>query len=1318
MIHTKLYLYNRNAQDYKGTDYSKYVLQGDQKTDDLTDVLDVVNLTLAGLTRAEEFEPTTKFIYEKWYDVYDEQGNATQVLWKSWDIMVAEDLVEKPILSDDNYYNHQITFNEASVVAQGRIVDNIATTYRLKDVSLDTIVQVDSEKESLITKNDFENSFVSNNWQKAFWNKVEYGRNFKWKFPDWFTGSDAQWNSQESDWADIPYYVGVNTDPQNSNEGITSLTIPIPMLEIQKCIKGTNSYQHEGYCTIRVIVSRYNILSQKTEILKKDNGNLVFVDQDTITEADYLLINPLDESVNATEGQWNFETYPFKISAPKGEICNKIEYYALVFSFFTIGDAYFKNVVNHYDTQIDTLLRKIVLSGDNLKPNMQYSVNVILYGKPHDDTIPTTESSEDFAVNIKVGGVGTYNCNSYAENKLFWSNNSGIEANSSYVSANLQFVTYDAVNNKEIFTAQAPPQSAYELFVKAQLCSQNYEKVDGTPITDLSNLPFYVSKEDEQLLKNTQVVENFYNQKNFWEILLDIGKYIHSIPRIVFGENDRFLVTFDKLGRTEQFEDSAMPLTIINSKSIENYISACSSYVSNMVQLGGVIDEWVAPKSSSEDYLVYNDVAEIITSKPIIEIVSMEIKCTNPLTYGISSGNETQSMTTGNGYVFEENVYQLIGINTNEALNKSLAIFYKLGSTKIEGLNYQLPVVSTGDVEGDYAIKKIIRKLYGLVPSTEIYINDFIFHIVYRTKDTVRTDQTRPDLRKYMLNTQLDKVPQHNQFNNQQDILVDSVKFGNNIYGKLIRTGNSEFTITEWVQDVGQLKQIGQLYKIRDNIYYVAKVDNTYFVDHITSVVTYSKDYNQLSEIIGIPSEPRFYEISEQSLIGREVSINDYLVLSSEEPSGNEKSYVNSKGFDYIKNLLFDTEDEFPKYAITTFKNDKDYAYGQVAGNELYYKEVCNPVNTYSVQNTLTMEWDMIDNFSAGEQSIKQTKGSDVDKAYYTLTPYRYPDVYGRVDLIDFAIFKQLPMEDEQIYLLPQAPYSTTIVDDDINEVVKDTTLSSDIPQPTDEALNNLVNSYVSRQPMLHDTLYVALILQENQNDNLKLINFYVCTYINNGWQRKLLIENGTVYNDDYTNIAIVVDHQPENVSAYDYIQPIKPIRYAFDKLLFSNETEATMGDNAHGIALMKDNRETISINYNLQMLTDSDRFVLSSYLWQPNKSNLKVMCLNEEISKITNDTIPSNIIIQDKTRNLVVNSRVISGKPCLEIPIHSILSGVSMDGVKAIVIASENDFQNVMYSGQKYFVLGKNITGIEGSIAEETWYITGLDKNFFEKKQ
>ena len=1273
MIKLKIYEYDseQETNHYRGTDYSDHILIGGTVTDDLSEVMGTAELTLAGLPFQEEFAPKTKFII----DAIDTEVSETEPTF-TWDMEVQEDVVQQPILSDDHYFDHHITFIEAGVEAQGRLVDNISVTYKLQDVNLDGQTIIDTSKfvkvnnqgvtgKPLGTYNQFE---VDNEYNA----QITLGKKLQWKFPTWLPNPTADpdyWS--ENAWSKMKYYQSV---PMGDDS--IAIDLPVPMLEILNGKKGSNTFEHMGYCSIRTVVTETNLITNESSVIRDFETN-----------------PSLD---NETEKVW---VKDWAGGAEDGEITEGI---VLVPN---IGSIYFNMLAAHkrvatFNSHVAN--RRIQFDA---KKNHSYSIQIFL--------------KDNFVYEYNLEG----------QMRVFWyslGSQKGSSTNNENPCISTSFATYEAGSNNEVMLKQAPPANAYELFQKAQLNTQNVKKHVGLSVLDTPQA-FYINENDVLELQNTQVVENFYNQKNFWEVLLEIGKYIHAIPKVKFGSDNRYVIEWTRLGKTDQLEDNATKISIFNSKSIENYIAACSSYISNMVQLGGVIEEWVAPKSSSEDYLVYNDVAEIKTNKPIIEIVSMEAKCVNN-NYGISTGaypDLTASMTPQptlanpypNGFVFEQNVYNILSINGNDKANKGLAVYYELGTNTIKGLNYRLPTVSVGNLGNDYAIKNILGTIFGISQSDwkDIKVNDFQFHIVYRTKDTVRSDQTRPDLRKYSLASKYDRVPQHNQFNNQQDIVVDSEKFGNNIYGKLIRTGNTTYTKTEYITNLVALKQVGDLYKINGENYYVVTVKNTFQDAFIVSEITFSKDYNQLSEIIGIPSEPRFYEISEQSLIEREVPLNDYVVLGTSHNAQSSDSFTREKGWDYIAGLLFKNETDFPKYAVTVFKNDVDREYDPpVVGNDTFYKEVCHPISTYSIQNTLTMEWDMADNFSAGDK-VTPTNGylnvdnGQIDGAYNTLNPVQYTDVYGRSDLVDFFVMKDIPnLSADDVRNLPESPLRTRYG----RILAYGGNIEATYPnRPNNADLTAKVQETLGRDPQTGDGVFVKYTTSLNEN------YYYVTVYGQVSWSS---IEYSLT---EY-------EYQMATSGKVDFAK--KSILTQADKYLFGNENMAVaveLGTNERGLALLKDNRESISINYNLQMLTDSDLFVLSSWLWQPNKGKLKLALLSKEINKLSNETVLADDIVDEYVIYDEENDidRISVEDGVVTIPIHTILNGVDLTDIKAIAIVSDVAVASSATSGAKYFVMGRNISDLDKSDvtteldaetaktkAKHDWYISDYDKNIF----
>lgn len=163
---------------------------------------------------------------------------------------------------------------------------------------------------------------------------------------------------------------------------------------------------------------------------------------------------------------------------------------------------------------------------------------------------------------------------------------------------------------------------------------------------------------------------------------------------------------------------------------------------------------------------------------------------------------------------------------------------------------------------------------------------------------------------------------------------------------------------------------------------------------------------------------------------------------------------------------------------------------------------------------------------------------------------------------------------------------------------------------------------------------------------------------------------------------------------------------------LFGNEKLEEWGDNLHGIGLLKDNRESLGFNYNLQVITDSDRFVLSAYMWQIGKSNLKIALLSEEVNKISNETISDDII----TNNLfdLVCEKADSEKGGIKVNIKSVLETVDMSAIKSIAIISTNEVNDYINSGAKYFIMARNVDGLKEDEKKKDWYVSNVGKSLF----
>ena len=142
--------------------------------------------------------------------------------------------------------------------------------------------------------------------------------------------------------------------------------------------------------------------------------------------------------------------------------------------------------------------------------------------------------------------------------------------------------------------------------------------------------------------------------------------------------------------------------------------------------------------------------------------------------------------------------------------------------------------------------------------------------------------------------------------------------------------------------------------------------------------------------------------------------------------------------------------------------------------------------------------------------------------------------------------------------------------------------------------------------------IVVALTELPNLSNVYKYTNNYVLVFLATNNSYHAYLNTSSVYGNTWEHTQITYD---------DFIALTRQDRLLVhkDNVIFSsqeynyNDTDAfseKISSSSNGLALLKDNREKISINYNIQLLTDSDRYVISSWVWQQNKSSLCLIIL------------------------------------------------------------------------------------------------------------
>jgi hypothetical protein len=1036
---------------HKSTDYTQHVAAPIFFEDKLDETLDSGEIILENMPIAtrDAFPPKTKFRLERYLNA-DRSDTP-----RTWDLIVDHDDVEEYV-GLPSICCHRVHLIEASAVAQGMHVDNIALTYELNDVTLNykTVIS-DSKKAAQEPPRAASGlGYTRPTWTYGGAYAPPEGVGMSWYRPTTPEGNDSSTtyytNSFSYVWSGLDV---LNSFNANLN-GLVSHHIEFQM-PILQCFwnNGGNANLYPLFdCPTRCTVTRTTL----------NNGNVVSGTAVSVGGKFYSPsgVNNQNERVlynsggkAGLRGTW---TGSFREESNGNGV---VGYQIKVFRESQITNL--PAMINTNDTSHSSR----TVSFDTTPLTDQDFNNLISYRYSINLTIEPYESG---------AAVLQYTARTITTEHYFWDGwplfgswvtdfnieyTDYVTANASDYLASVSFLCRNMLEDASPnpFLMKGVKYSCFDLFRKAMLTCDTrifdnavigLDERYNSIFNDIGiQYPIIVASESDgnnsswlQRVKETTMYESVFEGKNLWEVFIQIGYYLHAIPYLDFDRDgrDRFVLRFKQLGATVTKEDASTKITVFNSKNLSEYFTQYDAYVTNLFSPQNEIDEWLVCKTSDPSCLISNNTAELHTKYNITELVAFDI------TYNGQTKSALQ-------FVFEKSVYDTLTAKTNYVPAKWSALYFEMGTSKILGLNYVPP---TKNNDGFMALKTIVGRLFSNnVSDIKLKFNDLEFHVRYKTQDSLRITQLRPDLERFMKISEFENYPHHEQFYGQQDKIVDSERFSANLFGRLVRVGNGVYQRQEYAK-AGNEKESGDLVEFNGGAYYVTETENEYYPDAIFQKVTYSKNFNQLSNIVTIPSEPRFYEVSERSKIRREVRLLDFIKISTEENAGAPAPLYINKSFwhGYIRDLLFadSGNPQLPNFAYTNFKADEMRWHDGLPNNDTSAlfpsseaevnsegavqpkpnassRAVIVPVLHFPLRNSIVFEWDMEDNFKAGDCSDITTTGNPnpdadtADEAYNALQSVRYCDIYGRADLFDFKLFYKDDWSDAQAGRLPFA---------------------------------------------------------------------------------------------------------------------------------------------------------------------------------------------------------------------------------------------------------------------------------------------------------
>lgn len=505
-----------------------------------------------------------------------------------------------------------------------------------------------------------------------------------------------------------------------------------------------------------------------------------------------------------------------------------------------------------------------------------------------------------------------------------------------------------------------------------------------------------------QEYKNITAPEFSFTNCTLWDALSQVGGYIHAIPRLVplsTTDDTHYKVTFDKLGGSEQAP--AMPPMIYQDSTIDSNewcgkITSPAQNLCNTTDEGGAITEfgndYITVRTEDGNIEINGDNVLIRTSLPIQQLIKLE--CGFIPDY--NSGNTPVGDITA--YAYEDAEYSVLSSywGTAYPYSKAWALRWKQGGNIIDGLTFkQEGQTSVSEAFNNTAIVNIINAKtgIGLKPidtSNGEWYRRLAFKVTYVPIATARVEAVKPVL------TDGGETSNALVYNQGANVAETSF-YGEKMRGAIARLGQDVEQRTYDIKTYSQMPKVGQILDGK----YIATVDAEYDITRIRITVTLAKNFNQLSQFVGLNSNYRLYDISEKQSVERHIHYAERIIVG-------KSAYASRYSYQSNGNTVVDTHNTILRYFTLMMKrtfdrgawsaDESDYIINKIMCAFVSFDKfnasegILMPVVAFPFGNSICFNISFYDNYGAGFQSSNDFE-NEKNKATQRLVPYT--DVYG-----------------------------------------------------------------------------------------------------------------------------------------------------------------------------------------------------------------------------------------------------------------------------------------------------------------------------------
>lgn len=603
--------------------------------------------------------------------------------------------------------------------------------------------------------------------------------------------------------------------------------------------------------------------------------------------------------------------------------------------------------------------------------------------------------------NIDIGGTLSISCNVACDATVTDGTTStvySIDVEFAYIIAGVEnryppkpYTITDCINRvlelaEPLFVGQNP---------RYVLDGVTYENGEIKPYSDTQK---YAPGSLAEKYDNIQAPEFTMTQCTLREQLKVIGGFIHAEPRLEYPNKITFvpycLGTQAEIGQLPYIQDS-------KEQSLNEYCTEIVTNAQNLVNSVNYAKGVIIEPNLNYYKTVRTETVNVKLSEPIsLFETQCPIYSVQKLMVGLYNANggwdvEPIDITP---FVFERHEYNnLSSYKGNYPYVKSYAVYYTQGENNINGLFFKPETQNPLNLPylENYAIVNILQSATGRNDIKDLITNNFQYLSMQLTYIPVFSAMFSHGKQYRLPSPQQPFQTVYNQSEN----LIESSWYGEHIKGVSARLGNVEQTRTYKVKRKALIPRVGQM--IDD--YYISTVatDLTPFYYKVTVGLT--KDFNRISQYVGINSTKRVSEVSEKQAYQRNILIKEYICLGDRI---TDTAIICGSKVSTLK--LFNLESASYRNPLTMC------IAGTKAKNKTeYINKVMLPVVSSAMGNTMTFCWTYKDNYSAGTEV---TKGEEVDGNIdgFWQTDIPYCDYYGRAFAYDFQLNNARPSTEPQ----------------------------------------------------------------------------------------------------------------------------------------------------------------------------------------------------------------------------------------------------------------------------------------------------------------